>query len=141
MEGFLYYDPDTIPIIAEIIDPKDSIYVMEFFRDDTSLGKDSIAPYINAALLNPAMGNYTIKVTSKDLAGIVSGTSPVHFTVRCIREDINIDGVVSTFDFLLLLGAYGKDCVSQCPEDFNDDGVVSTIDFLRILAVFGYSCL
>jgi len=139
-DGYLFYDPDTIALIAKMINPIDSNYVMEFFRDDISLGKDSIPPYVNTALLNPAMGHYTITAQSKDVASVISTSLPIHFMVRCIREDINVDGVVSTFDFLILLGAYGNDCTGGCPSDFNDDHVVSTLDFLSLLAKFGYSC-
>ncbi len=141
INGSILYDPDTIKIVAAIVNPLDSAYRMEFFRDDTSLGIDSMTPYVNTSLLNPAMGAYTIKVKSTDQVGIVSESDAVNFTVRCIREDINIDGVVNTIDFLLLLSAYGTNCTGGCPADFNDDRVVSAIDFLRLLAVFRYSCL
>lgn len=139
-DGYLFYDPDTIPITAEMINPNDTVYVVEFFRDDTSLGKDSIVPYLNTSLLNPAMGHYTITARSRDVASVISTSPPIHFSVRCIREDINVDGLVSTLDFLLLLGAYGNGCPGGCASDFNDDQVVSTLDFLSLLARYGYSC-
>ena len=95
--------------------------------------------YKRQDLLNPPMGQYTVRARTTDNGGMSAMTDPVRVTVRCIREDIDNNGTVNTFDFLLLLGAYGKGC-SRCPEDFNEDGAVSTLDFLRILARFGYTC-
>jgi hypothetical protein len=127
-------------VIVALID-NDSSYVVEFYKGDTLIGTDDTSPYTNLALQNPPMGPYSINVKSVNGQGTLFSSPDTHFIVRCIREDINNDGVVNTFDFLLLLAAYGLDCNNGCPEDFNDDMVVSTLDFLRILTKLGYSCL
>lgn len=138
--GYVFHDPDTIVIEAEIMDANDPTNMVEFFIDDHSIGMDNVPPYINTSLLNQPMGTYSLQVKSSDPYGATSMSPRVGITVRCIREDINNDGVVGTFDFLLLLGSYGILCTVACPPDFNDDGIVDTFDFLRILARFGYSC-
>ncbi len=135
----MLYDPDTLTIEVMSFDPNDGVHFVTFYSDSTLIGTDSVAPYVNTALLNPPMGMYSLRAQSTDFGGMSAMTDPVRVTVRCIREDIDNNGTVNTFDFLLLLGAYGKGC-SRCPEDFNDDGAVSTLDFLRILARFGYTC-
>ena len=135
----MLYDPDTLTIEVMAYDPNDGVHFVNFYSDSTLIGTDSNAPYVNTTLLNPSMGMYTLRAQSTDYAGMSTMTDPVRITVRCIREDIDNNGTVNTFDFLLLLGAFGKGC-SNCPEDFNDDGAVSTWDFLRILARFGYTC-
>jgi hypothetical protein len=53
------------------------------------------------------------------------------------RGDIDGDGVVSTADFLLLLGAWGPcpdACPPSCPADLNGNCVVGTPDMLMLLA-------
>lgn len=138
-DNAILFDPDTLTIEVMAFDPNDGVHYVYFFSDSTIIGTDSFAPYVNTALLNPPMGMYTLRAQSTDFAGMSTMTDPVRVTVRCIREDIDINGTVNTFDFLLLLAAYGKTCL-RCAEDFNEDGVVSTFDFLRILAKFGYTC-
>ncbi|HSF89244.1 MAG TPA: Ig-like domain-containing protein [Saprospiraceae bacterium] len=134
------YDPDTLTIKVISIDPNDGVHYVNFYSDSVLIGTDSVAPYMNAALLNPPMGMYTLRAKSTDYGGMSTMTAPVRVTVRCIREDIDNNGTVNTLDFLLLLAAYGKVCF-HCAENVNDDGVVSTIDFLSLLAKFGYTCI
>lgn len=139
--GAILFDPDTIHIATASHDSTGVISFVEFLIDEEVIGRDSVAPFDNSSLVNMPMGTYQLKARTTKQNGMVDMTAVNQFTVRCIKEDINIDGVVSTFDFLLMLAAYGEVCSTACGEDFNDDGVVSAIDFLRILAVFGYSCL
>ena len=138
-DGAKFYDPDSILVEADVIDANDTTVQVEFFLDNESIGMDSVPPYV-IHLLNSSIGSHTLIVKSTDPYGATTVSRVVNISVRCIREDINIDGYVSTFDFLLLLTAYGSHCPLACPEDFNDDGIVDTFDFLRILARFGYSC-
>ncbi len=133
------FDPDTLTIEAMAFDPNDGVNFVNFYNDSSLIGTDSLAPYVNTDLLNPPMGQYTLRARTTDNGGMSTMSEPVRVTVRCIREDVDINGTVNTFDFLLVLAAYGKDCF-RCAEDFNDDGVVSTFDFLRLLARFGYTC-
>ena len=136
----ILYDPDTLTILTQSTDTAGLVAFVDFILNDEVIGRDSFPPY-QFPVINPPMGQYTLKVRTSRLSGAANDSAQHQFTVRCIREDINIDGVVNTFDFLLLLAAYGNDCQVQCIEDFNDDGAVGAFDFLRILAVFGYSCL
>ncbi len=139
LDSAVLYDPDTLVIEVWATDPDDGISTVTFYRDSVIIGVDSVAPYRNTTLLNPPMGMYTLSARSTDFSGSIATTTPRYITVRCIREDIDVNGTVNTFDFLLLLAAYGRAC-SGCPEDFNEDGLVSTTDFLRILARYGYTC-
>ena len=139
--GLVLYDPDSIVFLAAIPNDLDSADIMDFILNDVYIGTDSAPPYTKTSMINTAMGSYHLKVKSTQAQGSSLLSTPVSFNIRCIREDINVDGVVTTLDFLLLLGSYGTDCSKGCAADFNDDTVVSTIDFLRLLAVFGYSCL
>ncbi len=138
-DGAKFYDPDSILVEAVVLDANDTTILVEFFLDDETIGIDSFPPYV-IHLLNCTIGPHTLKVKSTDPYGATTFSPVVNISVRCIREDINIDGDVSTFDFLLLLMAYGSHCAVACPADFNDDGIVDTFDFLRLLARFGYSC-
>lgn len=133
------FDPDTLTIEAMSFDPNDGVHYVHFYNDSIIIGTDSFAPYVNTTLVNPPMGMYTFRAQSTDFGGMSTMSDPVRVTVRCIKEDIDNNGTVNTFDFLLLLGAYDRAC-SRCPEDLNEDGVVTTWDFLRILAKFGYTC-
>ena len=139
LDSAILYDPDTLVIEVWATDPDDGVSSVTFYRDSVVIGVDSVAPYRNIDLLNPPMGMYTLSARTADYSGTIVPSSPIRITVRCIREDIDVNGTVNTLDFLLLLAAYGRTC-SGCPEDFNEDGLVSTTDFLRILARYGYTC-
>jgi hypothetical protein len=139
LNGHIYYDPDTISILAQVIDPNDTTSEVEFFLDGGFIGKDDLAPYVNTSLLNQPMGNYSIRVKSTDPYGASSYSIPVDFTVQCIREDLNNDGLVNVPDFLLILSVFRTNC-SFCRPDFNDDTAINTYDFLRLLAKLGYGC-
>jgi hypothetical protein len=138
-DGEIFFDPDTIKIQATINDANDSINRLEFFINNIRIGTDSVPPYLNSTFLNPSAGTYSLKVKSTDPYGATSFSQPININVRCIREDLNNDGVVSTFDFLLLLIDFGNVCTG-CPPDFNDDGKVDTFDYLRLLRRLGYKC-
>ncbi len=49
-------------------------------------------------------------------------------------SDLNGDGVVSSFDLALLLGAWGTD---DCAADLNGDGIVGAVDFAILLGSWG----
>ncbi len=54
-------------------------------------------------------------------------------------EDLDLDGLVSVGDVLILLGEFG--CVVNCgPADLNADGLVGVTDVLAMLNVFGAPC-
>ena len=54
-------------------------------------------------------------------------------------EDLNLDGLVSVGDVLLLLGEFG--CTVDCGlVDLNGDGLVGVTDVLAMLNVFGMPC-
>jgi len=139
VQSYVYHDPDTIRLLAQVIDANDTTSNVEFFLDGNFIGKDNTAPYENRSLLNQPMGNYTIRAKSTDPYGAISYSAPVDFTVQCIREDLNNDGLVNVPDFLLILGSFGSTC-NACRPDFNDDTTVNTYDFLRLLAKLGYGC-
>ena len=136
----ILFDPDTLTLLTQSTDTANLVAYVDFLVNDVFAGRDSFPPY-TLDIINIPMGTYSTRVRSYRQSGSADNSASHQFTVRCIREDINIDGVVNTFDFLLLLAAYGRDCQVACAEDFNDDGAVAAFDFLRILAVFGYSCL
>ena len=53
-----------------------------------------------------------------------------------VRGDLDGDGLVSTVDLLLLLGAWGRcpePCVPYCSGDLDQNCSVSTIDLLILL--------
>ena len=55
-------------------------------------------------------------------------------------EDLDLDGLVSVGDLLMLLGEFG--CTVDCgPPDINGDGLVGVSDVLAMLNVFGTPCL
>jgi hypothetical protein len=137
-DGARFYDPDTIIVEASVIDANDTTNQVEFFLDDESLGINNHPPYV-IHLLNIPIGPHTLHVKSSDQYGATSISQVIHFIARCIREDVNNDGVVSSYDFLDVLTTFGSDC-QGCPTDFNNDGRVDTFDYLRVLARFGYSC-
>ncbi len=137
--GFLYYDPNVILVEVLATDVNDTVTLVEFFLDSIKFGEDNTAPYSNSGLVNTPMGMYTLTVMATDSFGITTVSMPVDITVRCIRQDIDNDGIVNTIDFLLFLSSYGNTC-NGCPADFNLDGAVNTIDFLSLLADFGYTC-
>jgi hypothetical protein len=135
----LLFDPDTLQMEAAI--SNDSIYTVDFYLDDVLIGSDDIAPYTNLSLLNLPMGPYSLQAKVVPVHGAPFESTIIHVTLRCIREDVNNDGVVNTFDFLDFLGAFGSHCINGCAADFNDDFEVNTFDFLRLLTKLGYSCL
>jgi len=139
VDGFIYYDPDTIVIEVIAEDPNDSVSVVTFFVDAIYIGEDLQIPFQNASLVNPPMGIYTFSASSTDSFGATTFSLPVNITVRCIREDLDFNGIVNTNDYLMLLSAFGVICTG-CNEDFSGDGAVNTIDFLRLLTKMGYSC-
>ena len=54
-------------------------------------------------------------------------------------EDLDLDGLVSVSDVLILLGQFG--CVIDCgPSDITVDGLVGVSDVLAMLNVFGTPC-
>ena len=135
-----YYDPgSTIILTASATDSLGKVVKVEFYDGDTKICEDLTAPY-TCEYINIPSGNRILRAKAFDNHQAMTYSSPVSITVRCIREDLNMDGVVNTFDFLLLLSAYGSLCTMACPPDFNDDGIVDTFDYLRILARFGYIC-
>ncbi len=95
-------------------------------------------------------GTFSVPITAGASAGIDrflvemdDGIRPVtlmpnpslqYFTVG----DINMDGVVSAGDVLLLLGSWGRcdDC-DDCPADLNGDCIVGAGDLLILLANWG----
>jgi len=139
VDGFIYYDPDTIVIEVIAEDPNDSVSVVTFFVDAIYIGEDLQIPFQNTSLVNPPMGIYTFSASSTDSFGATTFSLPVNITVRCIREDLDFNGIVNTNDYLMLLSAFGVICTG-CNEDFSGDGAVNTIDFLRLLTKMGYSC-
>jgi hypothetical protein len=139
LNGFLYYDPNIILVEAIATDVNDVVTLVEFYLDGVKFGEDHTAPYSNSSLVNTPMGMYTLTVKATDSFGVSTVSAPVEITVRCIRQDIDNNGTVNTFDYLLFLSSFGNTC-SGCPADFNLDGSVNTFDFLSLLAVFGYSC-
>jgi len=61
------------------------------------------------------------------------------FTPTFDPADLNLDGMVGSQDFLLLLAAWGP-CPSPpdpCPADLDGDGEVGIVDFLQLLADWG----
>ena len=59
--------------------------------------------------------------------------------VDACPEDLDLDGLVSVGDVLLLLGQFG--CVVDCgPADLTGDGLVGVGDVLAMLNVFGTAC-
>ena len=135
-----YFNPgSTILLAASAIDSLGKVVKVEFYDGDNKIGEDLAFPYTVEYSYAPS-GNRILRAKAFDNHQAMTYSAPVSITVSCIREDINIDGVVNTFDFLLLLIAYGNLCTMTCPPDVNEDGIVDTFDFLRILARFGYRC-
>lgn len=139
MDGQIFHDPDTIPIIVSALDATDSVSYVQFFLDGVPLEVDSFFPYVSNVLLNTPMGMYTLTAKAEDIYGVITYSLPIDIVVRCIREDLDQNGVVNTNDYLLLLSAFGSFCTG-CDEDFNNDGAINTIDFLRLLTKMGYTC-
>lgn len=139
IDGQIFYDPDTIPIVVSALDATDSVAYVQFFLDGAPVEVDSFLPYESNALLNTPMGMYTLTAKAEDIFGVITYSLPVDIVVRCIREDLDQNGIVNTSDYLLLLSAFGTFCTG-CDEDFNNDGAVNTIDFLRLLTKIGYTC-
>lgn len=52
--------------------------------------------------------------------------------------DFNSDGLVDTFDTLILLSEFG--CANNCATDITSDGATSTFDVLAFLSLFGSPC-
>jgi len=138
-DGEIFFDPVTIPFQVLATDATDGVAEVEFFLNMVSIGVDNLAPFENLSLLDTPMGMYTLLAKSTDIYGVSTFSSPVNITVRCIREDIDLNGIVNTTDFLLFISSYGIQC-NGCNADFNDDGEVNTIDFLRLLSKIGYTC-
>lgn len=138
-DGQIFYDPNTIPFVVSATDATDSVRYVEFFLDGVPLGVDSFLPYESNAMVNTPMGMYTLTAKAEDIYGVITYSLPIDIVVRCIREDLDQNGIVNTSDYLLLLSAFGSFCTG-CNEDFNDDGAVNTIDFLRLLTKIGHTC-
>lgn len=137
--GEIFYDPALVPFIVSATDATDNVAYVEFFLDSVSLGVDFSFPYQSNALINLPIGLYTLTAKAEDIYGVVTFSSPIDIVSRCIREDLDQNGIVNTSDYLLLLSSFGTFCTG-CDEDFNNDGAVNTIDFLRLLTKIGYTC-
>lgn len=138
-DGQIFHDPDTIPILVSAFDATDSVAYVQFFLDGVPVEVDSVLPYESKALLNTPMGMYTVTSKAEDIYGVMTFSLPVDIVVRCIREDLDQNGIVNTSDYLLLLSSFDSFCTG-CDEDFNNDGAVNTIDFLRLLTQIGHTC-
>ena len=55
-----------------------------------------------------------------------------------LTGDVNIDGLVSVQDLLLILSEFG--CQSNCSSDADNDGSVTVNDLLAVLGAFGNVC-
>jgi hypothetical protein len=139
IDGTIFNPDSTIFLEANAIDSLGKVVKVEFYDNETKIGEDLTSPYTLEYSTVPS-GMRILRAKAFDNHQAMTYSAPVTITGGCIREDINMDGVVNTFDFLLLLSAYGNLCTKACPPDINDDGIVDTFDFLRILARFGYSC-
>lgn len=139
VNGQEFYDPAVVPFLVSATDATDNVAYVEFFLDGVSLGVDLSSPYESNALINLPMGMYTLTAKAEDIYGVITFSSPIDIVSRCIREDLDQNGIVNTNDYLLFLSAFGNPCMS-CIEDFNEDGAVNTLDFLRLLDKLGYTC-
>ncbi len=139
VNGAILFDPQVIPVYAEATDQDNNITELRFYLDMNIIGTDSFLPYQNASLVDLPMGQYTLHAQSIDSYGASGLSSLIEITVRCIREDLDNNGIVNTNDFLLFLAAFGDTC-SGCNQDFNDDTSVNTFDFLNLLTKIGHTC-
>ena len=65
--------------------------------------------------------------------GVPIGTANTVTLVRALNGDANLDGVVNSTDYLLLLGNYTHATNLWTAGDFNHDGVVNSSDYLELL--------
>ncbi|HZV68741.1 MAG TPA: hypothetical protein VFG10_04325 [Saprospiraceae bacterium] len=137
-EGYVYYDPDLIFILAEVSD-SNLVAKVDFFLDSLHLGTDYVYPFHNMNLFNFPMGSFRLRAIATYYTGFTVTSLPVHIIIRCVPEDLDYNGIVDIKDFLLLLGSFGLPC-SDCPEDLNLDGAVNTLDYLKFLGNLGKNC-
>jgi|GEM_PF-1132438 len=139
MDSMLYYDPAILTLQVLATDPNDQVSEVEFYVDSVLVGSDTTSPF-EWSIVNPSLGTYTVYAKAYDTYGVVTVSTVFHYTIRCIREDLDNNGIVNTIDFLLFLSVFGDNCPVSCPADFNDDGVVNTTDYLHLLSAIGYMC-
>ena len=77
---------------------------------------------------NPSASNYDPTATVDDGSCLAPA---------CLG-DLNIDGLISVADILVMLGDYG--CYALCVADVDSDGSVGSSDLLVMLTVFGEAC-
>jgi hypothetical protein len=82
-------------------------------------------------------GNYSVMIT--DINGCSDLSESVSVSVLSLMGDLNQDGKVSSTDYLMVTGRFGRSC-SGCPEDLNQDGIVNTSDYLQVVAYYGQMC-
>lgn len=115
------------PQVSEAIDEALDLSVFSYLDGDVVLLRGSAGHGTNAA---------QIEFAAEFLA--LEGP-PAPPTVDC-PEDLDLDGIVSVGDVLILLGEFG--CVVDCgPADINGDGFVGVTDVLAMLNVFGTPCI
>jgi hypothetical protein len=79
--GAVFTAPASVSLAATASDPDGSIVAVEFFRDATSLGTDTTAPYALVWTNAPA-GTYALTARAVDDRGAAATSAPVTITVR-----------------------------------------------------------
>ena len=102
-------------------------------------------PGINSTAAS-ATGLHRMAVGFAEAASLGVGSflgQPVDNTTLILRTtfsgDANLDGVVSTADFAMMAGSFGKSSQFWTSGDFNYDGVINSLDFNAIATNFGQS--
>lgn len=71
----------------------------------------------------------------------------INIACNCSVYDLNLDGVINTFDASRLLADWGNcsstgalGCLGGCRSDYNNDNIVNSFDLLQILSRWDQAC-
>ena len=92
--GSTYNAPATVTLGATASDADGTITSVEFFRDGTSLGVDTAAPY-SVLWNNAGVGSYVMTAKATDNRGAVTTSSPVPINVTNVPPTISITSPAS----------------------------------------------
>ncbi len=123
--GVSFASPATITVSAQAVDSDGTITKVEFFRNGTSFGTDTSAPYTASLTVNE--GAYALTAIATDNRGGKAGSEPVHITVGPPNSPPTVSltypesGTTFTAPATLRLAATAAD----------SDGSIDQVEFLR----------
>lgn len=90
--GATFSAGSTVTVSATASDADGSVSKVEFFRNGTSIGIDTSAPY-SASWSNASAGTYTLRAVATDNGNATAGTATISITVGSASGDTTAPGV------------------------------------------------